>query len=877
MFRQLEYQERVLNRFDEYLDALRVRRDDAISMFNALGGVTQMEWSYPDFPREAWSDLRAKGGLPEARRGYRHSSKSDGCDRPVPNIVYKVPTGGGKTWLAISSISRILGRYLGTNTGLVLWVVPSEAIYMQTIKNLKNRQHPYRQQLDRSAMGRVKILEKSDSLNLHDIESNLCIMLLMLQSANRETRETLRMFQDRGDVRGFFPSEGNQEAHRRLINQVENLDCYDGAHPLVKNSLGNALRSIQPVVVLDEGHKAMSELAYKTLYGFNPCFVLELTATPRDIYAKRGMNPGAARFSNVLVEVSGRELDNEGMIKMPLNLETRQSSDWKSTLGVALRRLNDISKSADKHLANTGVYIRPMLIVQVERTGIDQRDAGFIHSDEVREYLLSIGYEEGSVAIKSSDRDDLRNPGNDELLSPKCRVKIIVTKQALQEGWDCPFAYVLCSLCPVSNKNAMTQLIGRILRQPYAMKSGVAELDECYVIAHHANTEQTVNRVKHGLEREGLGDLTLSVTQLDENEDIACARIMKRREKYRHADIFLPKVNYTAGGRIRELDYETDVMSQIDWKKFNTVDAAQGIDVNVVSSESLRRRIDLKNIGRSAIDHGVYERISAGEEFNKVQAVKMMHDLVPNAFVGYEIVSGIVAALNKMGHSLKTIGEAQHMIIEQVRTILELFQLEMAEEYFKEAVRRGDIQFRLRVDGKNWQMPATVKQTVVGGRRHMTGKFGGALENSLFETVYEDDMNEEEREVAVYLDGSEAIHWWHRNVAKQQYGIQGWKKSKVYPDFIFAVRRDGANETITVLETKGDYLDNMDTEYKRNLLEFLSTEFCWEDNVHVGQLEMVRKSGAIVNCELILMSEWKRKLAAYLMNEPEPSIVIGGE
>ncbi len=92
-------------------------------------------------------------------------------------------------------------------------------------------------------------------------------------------------------------------------------------------------------------------------------------------------------------------------------------------------------------------------------------------------------------------------------MDPTNRVRVIIPKQALQEGWDCPFAYVLCSLSASHNAAALTQLVGRILRQPHAQKTGVAALDECYVVTHHADTATVVTAIKSGLEEDGLGDL----------------------------------------------------------------------------------------------------------------------------------------------------------------------------------------------------------------------------------------------------------------------------------------------------------------------------------------------------------------------------------
>jgi len=225
MFRDLEYQDRVLKTLDTYLDLLKEKktRADRVAALAVLD--PDLGLAIPDFAREAWEGLKTAGKLPASRAAIPFSPRLDGREKPVPNAVLKVPTGGGKTWLAVSAVSRVMGRYLDRNTGFVLWIVPNEAIYTQTLKRLKDRQHPYRQALDRAAAGRVKIMEKTDRLDARDVERNLCVMLLMLQSANRETQDSLKMFQDRGDVHGFFPPEGEQQAHKAAIERTPNLSA----------------------------------------------------------------------------------------------------------------------------------------------------------------------------------------------------------------------------------------------------------------------------------------------------------------------------------------------------------------------------------------------------------------------------------------------------------------------------------------------------------------------------------------------------------------------------------------------------------------------------------------------------------------------------
>ena len=467
MLRRLDYQTRVLDAIDAYIDTLNAEKDKSDQIAQLADSHKDLDLAVPDFAEEAWKSMGAAGKLPASRATVPFSPRYDACGNPVPNIVLKVPTGGGKTWLAVGGLSRIFGRYLARNTGFALWIVPNEAIYAQTLRNLKDRQHPYRQALDRTAAGRVLLLEKEDRLDARDVEGNLCVMLLMLQSANREKAEQLRVSRDSGDVRGFFPPEGDQRAHATLIAATPNLVGYSDMYPMVKDSLANALRIIRPVVVLDEGHRAISDLAFANLYGLNPCFVLELTATPQDVKPRRGKNPRLGRFANLLVEVTGREIDREGMIKMPLNLDARQGTDWRATLNAAIAKLDELAGAARGYHAETGRYIRPIMLAQVERTGTDQRESGRIHAEDVKEALLAAGFDEAQVAVKTAEKNDLDQPENLDLLAATNRVRVIITKQALQEGWDCPFAYLLCSLAASSNLKAMTQLVGRILRQPH--------------------------------------------------------------------------------------------------------------------------------------------------------------------------------------------------------------------------------------------------------------------------------------------------------------------------------------------------------------------------------------------------------------------------
>lgn len=867
--RELIYQERVLTVFESYLTELSAQKNRADSIATLARQQPDLGLEIPDFPAKTWAALRTTGLLPPSRAAIPYSLRQDGINRSVPNAVFKVPTGGGKTYLAVSALSRIFGRYLGKNTGFVLWIVPNEAIYSQTKRQLTDRQHPYRQLLDKTAAGRVKLLEKTDRLDARDMESQLCVMLLMLQSSNKQNKDSLKMFRDRGDVHGFFPPEGDMDAHRLVLDQTPNLDAYGKAGeagafwPQVKDSLGNALRLIRPVVVMDEGHKAISELALATLYGFNPCLVLELTATPKDVAAKGGAKPKPARHANILVEVLGIEVEKEGMIKMPLNLDPRQGTDWHNTLAVALDRLKLLNAQAQRYYAEGGRYIRPILLVQVERTGKEQRDSGHIHALDAKEWLLTSGLDEAEIAIKTADTNDLAAPENLDLLAPTNRVRVIITKQALQEGWDCPFAYVLCALAANHNLNALTQLVGRVLRQPHAERTGIALLDECYIITHHAATAEVITAIKQGLEKDGLGDLVKEI-RIGEDSDhrVPGIRTISRRDRFAKTEIYLPRVLCVAGNTVRDLDYEQDILFELDWSTVDPAPLIANIPDNAQAAEQQMRRIRLVDSGQARIVAEVAGQSSETLRFDPAYAVRMVSDLVPNPWIARRIVGDLLKGLITRGFDPDKLGSLAGLIVEELRKWLDGERDRMAEVVFRAAITAGRIQFRLRTDSHNWQMPFEAETYEPEGADQLPGKNGELLKKSLVAPIYKGDFSsEDERHIAVYLDGEAALTWWHRNVARKQYAVQGWRRGNIYPDFIFALQSGAGAERLVVLEMKGSHLaGNLDTDYKKAVLQLISDHYAIEHTPHAGELELVVPDGTTVQCALVLMQDWPTRL-----------------
>lgn len=879
-----KFQGESLAQLDRYLAELKKHKaqsDAAQDALKVMEGMEDLLREAADFPKKTWAALQKMQQLPPAFTAQPHSSRFDGAGRAIPNVCLKIPTGGGKTLLAAASVGRVFSHYLQRHTGLVLWIVPNEAIYQQTLKTLKNRDHPYRQMLNVAGAGQVKILEKNSPLSKIDTDSHLCVMLLMLASASRQSKETLRFFRDRGNVLGYTPREDDIEAHWSLLQAVPNLDAYTSwgtsqqearatKGSIVKSSLGNVMRLLRPMVVIDEGHHAYTETALKTIDGFNPCFMLELSATPR-VSSSKGSG------SNILVNVRGTDLDEAEMIKLPIHVDMRGWSDWQSCLASSLERLDSLQREAAALQNETNRYIRPILLVQVERTGKDLRDAGFIHAEDAKAYLMQLGLTEKQIAIKTSERNDLNTPENIDLLSPQCEVRAIITKQALQEGWDCPFAYVLCALAAGKNMRAMTQLVGRILRLPHVAKTGREALDACYVLCHDAKTGDVVKAIKQSLETEGMGDLGLEVSGPG-SEAVTRKQTFTRRPQFADLRIYLPRVTWVDSDeqghkRRRELAYDSDIVARIDWAALRTEALAHDWAPN--AQGPLGATLDLglellQQLPHPAPTAAMQDTVpNTSPRLNSAQLVRGLIDIVPNAWMAWDLVQAVVNRLLAQGLAEKALAASSTSLLERLRADLEAERDRLAQAVFEHCLQQGWVEFRLRADATDYALPQKFSLQLSGKPTPLVRDDAKLVEKSLFEPALAALTDSGlERDVACYLDSQAALQWWHRNVAKAQYGLQGWKRQRVYPDFVFAritPEADGNRPTVVVLETKGGHLAGSDdTAYKQALLARLTAAYADQRLGRAGELELVGAAGSDVAlvCDLLMDTAWQGSLAA---------------
>ncbi|MGH7801445.1 MAG: DEAD/DEAH box helicase [Thermodesulfobacteriota bacterium] len=828
-----EYQKKTLEQVRRYLESLaefKAKNEKAIEI--------DPEFSI-NFPLRTWEKVL----------GTSYHSKKNGLGEELPNFYFKIPTGGGKTLLACHTIDLINRTYLKKQIGIVLWIVPTTQIYRQTLINLKNREHPYRQVLDISSGGRTVISEKMDRFTKLDVKENLVVMLLMLPSASRQNKEVLKVFKDSGGFAEFFPQEDNREGNEKLLKEFPNLDYFGDEKSfygrIVKTSLGNTLRILKPIIIIDEGHKAYSEIAQKTISNFNPSIIVELSATP-------------PKNSNILVNVSGQELNREEMIKLDLHITNKSSLDWKAAMLAAVEKRNILEQKAKEYEANTGEYIRPICLIQVERTGKEQKGTKYIHAEDAKEYLIKqCGILEEEIAIKTSEKDDIEGI---DLLRKECPFRYIITKQALQEGWDCAFAYLLTILTNPGSQLSITQLAGRILRQPNARKTKVKELDVSYVFCFRQKARELLENVKRGFEEEGLGDLAGRVSMDEEDTEsleTTKERVISYRERFKtfEGKIYLPKFVIQESEGWRDVNYEMDILSRITWSKVN-LESLRDISLSKARAEEQEVVVGLSEDVKELIKEKGRVSKEGGLEINMVFMTRQILDIVPNPWVAYEVGKKVIDMFLAK-YDKKTVTNNLVFIIEELRKHLEKERDRIAEQVFRELIEQKALWFFLLSDKGGYKLPSSIK--VKNTSKSLVRSDNTPIQRSLFDFMPEENFNDMERSVAIYLDGQERLLWWYRNLSRQDYYIQGWKKHKIYPDFVFADtdgRKKDDYNNVYVVETKGLHLKNEDTNYKRNIFDFcnrLGHQKDWREL----NLEFANKK---IEFQVIFEDEWKTKV-----------------
>jgi type III restriction enzyme len=370
----------------------------------------------------------------------------------VPYVCLRIPTGGGKTVMGAHIIQAAGRTLLDREFPLVMWMVPTTQIKTQTLDAFRDPRHPYRQELDDAFDGKVAVFDVTDFAQIRpaDIGTKVCIVISTVAALRVENQEGRKVYEYHEDLEPHFA--GNT----RDLDYLEK-----GADGKALASFANLLKLHGPLVIMDEAHNATTPLSYAVYERLGPRAVVELTATPD------------TASSNVLVSVSAFELKSENMIKFPVVLK-EHNGEWQAAVSNAVARRKSLAKTA----LDEPEYIRPILFIQAENS----RGAATV--EEVKRHLIETdGVAGNAIAIATGDQREIDGV---DLFAKDCPIEVIITKQALKEGWDCSFAYVFCSVAQVKSDKDIQQLLGRVLRMPYAIRRRQEAMNKAYA---HVVTE----------------------------------------------------------------------------------------------------------------------------------------------------------------------------------------------------------------------------------------------------------------------------------------------------------------------------------------------------------------------------------------------------
>ena len=399
----------------------------------------------------------------------------------VPNLCFKVPTGGGKTFIACNAIRPVFDALPVTKAKAVVWLVPSEAILTQTARALKDTSHPYRQKIDVDFGGRVEVYTKQELLNGQNfnptaVTEQLSIMVLSYDSFRTSRKDGRKAFQENSNLAEFPKVLGKPDS------PIEGAD---------ETALFQIINQLNPLVIVDESHHARSDLSREMLANFNPCFVLDLTATPR-------------KDSNIISYVDAVQLKTEHMVKLPVIVYNRDSQAEVILDAIDLR--NKLEELDAAEYAVSKKYIRPIVLFQAEPKGKEEATT----FEKIREKLIGYDIPAEQIAIRTADVNELKNT---ELMSADCPIRYIITVNALSEGWDCPFAYILASIANKTSQVQVEQILGRILRLPHTTQHRQSSLNMSYVLTSSNDFNETVKGIIQGLNDAGFSDKDYRVSE----------------------------------------------------------------------------------------------------------------------------------------------------------------------------------------------------------------------------------------------------------------------------------------------------------------------------------------------------------------------------
>ena len=337
-------------------------------------------------------------------------------------LVFKAPTGSGKTVMASALLDELTqelpqsGDCVYTRVAWV-WIAPNK-LHQQSYRSMRNF-------FSETRSLRPVMFDECD--HLEGLQQG-DVLFLNWESINKDNAVMIR----------------DNEQNRTLFELLRRTRIQN---------------NVPIVVVIDEEHMFGGRNAVKSekvLKSINPKIELRISATPETM-------------SFQAVEVRRKDVVEEEMIKkgVELNPNVRSNNEQTSLtvnqqlLVKALKKRNELAKAYAEY------GINPLLLIQLPNDTSDtlSSDEKTI-VEEMKAYLsdlCNISVENGKLAVWLS-KD--KSPNLENITKPDDMTEVLLFKQAIALGWDCPRASVLLIFRELKSIKFTTQTVGRILRMP---------------------------------------------------------------------------------------------------------------------------------------------------------------------------------------------------------------------------------------------------------------------------------------------------------------------------------------------------------------------------------------------------------------------------
>jgi type III restriction enzyme len=679
----------------------------------------------------------------------------------IPFVCVKIPTGGGKTVIGCHAVSEIMNSVLShkMDRGIVMWFTPSDTIKSQTLKCFKDRNDWYRKVLDEAFDNRVRIFSNEEALSIRksDVENNLCIIISSLDAFRKEKKiqAKYKVYQENGALLGYFED----------IDDTPVLEKDEQGTNI--NSLANLIKINNPLIVIDEGHKTKTPLSIEFLKDLNPSFIIEYTATPRP-------------ESNVLVDIHSSELKEEEMVKIPLVLES--FTQWQKAIMRGVLKREELEKEAKK---SSKEYIRPIALFQAQQ---EKESKKKVTVDDIKEFLIKERkIPEEQIAIKTSKRNEIEGVN---LFAKNCKIRYIITVSALAEGWDCSFAYVLVSVANIGSKIAVEQVIGRIIRMPYAKKKGKEALNRSYIFTSARNFNEAASQIISGLESNGYTKFdVINANDKEQKYELDVERAFKE-------DLKVPLLAYNEDVlSFEELIGEDFELAKQDPK----FDFVTHYDLDGKAILDIKGEDKWFKSAQQILNVTYQDKIISKADLIQWLDKKLRFVVLDQSDKLKFIERALDYQLNN--NSLSELSVNRYVLVKRLKDVINSLLEQYAKARFVSAIEKKKITVKAF---KKFPEVITLSQEI-----------SQSFNKSYYKIV--DKLNKEELAFIERIDSDALpnIKYWARNREKKDpFYIQGWKKNKFYPDFIAATKKGN----LIALEWKGeDRISNEDTQYKAEI------------------------------------------------------------